>query len=265
LFPSGLIDKCVVFQGGGMLLFREVGVAFVHVPKTCGKSLRSFLSSSVGGADHWWGIVHPHPSSPESLVFDKVDRAHYTAEMIREFHGGLWEEMSRMRVFSVAREPYRRSYSAYRQFLGFFKDSGLAPRVATFMDYLRCIRDELYRTERDGYLYIHGVPQVRFHLPNHELIWGGDLSSGLSGVFGRDLRFGASESWTRRMSSSEMSMVEWVYSEDFDMWERLTTAWPSPAADLVSYDEVPEEGRDEDDEGRRPCGHEDHYGSHGPI
>jgi len=143
-----------------MLLFRGVGVAFVHVPKTCGTALRKFLSSAVGGADDFWGIEKTDPGSPEGRRFDAVDRAHYTVEMVRELHGGLWEEMLGMRVFSVAREPYGRAISAYRQAQSHFGRD----RFFGFMDYMRCVEDEMYRTERDGHLYIHGVPQVKFHM-----------------------------------------------------------------------------------------------------
>lgn len=202
----------------------EIGVAFVHVPKTCGREMRGFLSSSVGGAEEWWGILPPEPGSPESLLYDAVDYAHCTAGMIREFRPALWEEMLSMRVFSVARDPYRRSISAYRQFLLHFRDRRGETGVRTFVDYLFCIRDELYRTERNGHLYIHGVPQVRFHLPNHELLRGDDLSCPLSDIFGRDLHFRSSERRLRPLRSSERAMVERVYAEDFEMWERLTTS-----------------------------------------
>lgn len=221
-----------------MLLFRDAGVAFVHVPKTCGSALRRYLSSSVGGEESWWGVESPAPGSPEAEAFDKVDMAHYTADMIRDFRGGLFAELSGMRVFSVARNPYSRAISAYNQFVKFFGDSGLAPGVNEFMDYLYCIHDELYRASRDGYLYIHGAPQVRFHLPGHHLIWGRDLSAGLSVIFGREMSFSSEESEDRPLTSLEMRMVERVYSEDLEMWKRLAS--PSSPRELVPDHEVPE-------------------------
>lgn len=207
-----------------MLLFRGIGVAFVHVPKTSGKALRSFLSESVGASDEFWGIGPTDPSAPEGRFFDTIDRAHYTAEMIHDLYDGLLAGLRGMRVFSVARDPYKRALSSYRQFCGFFGDNGFAGRVRTFMDYLRCVRDEMYRTERDGYLYIHGVPQVKFHLPHHTLIHGEDLSEQLSDLFGRRLVFRSTERPNRPLYPSEMKMVERVYAEDFEMWERLTSA-----------------------------------------
>lgn len=204
-----------------MQLFRGPKVAFVHVPKTCGKSLRNFLSESVGGADEFWDLWPAEPGSPEAELYDVVDRSHYTAEMIMGLYPDLWEEMRGMRIFSVARDPYGRSISAYGQFCLMFGDDGSAGHVRTFMDYLACVRDELYRTERNGHLYIHGAPQVKFHLPGHTLIHGEDLSSQLSDLFGRELVFKSSERHIRDLSRSERRMVGRVYADDFEMWERV--------------------------------------------
>jgi len=202
-----------------MLLFRERGVAYVHVPKTSGTKLRKFLSSEVGVRESWWGVAKAPSGSPEGLRFDRTDRAHWTAAMIREFRPALWGKMLGMRVFSVARDPFRRAVSAYGQFLRNFGEG--AAGVRCLSEYIRRIGDGAHMSRRDGYLYIHGAPQVEFHLPNHRVISGEDLSGELSTLFGVDLRFVSSERPVRGLSESERSLVESVYKEDILLWRSL--------------------------------------------
>lgn len=202
-----------------LLIFRKEGVAFVHVPKTCGKVFREFLSSSVGGAEEWWGIETTEEGSPESLRFDMVDRAHYTAGMLKEFRPDAFGELLGMRVFSVARDPYARAASAYEQYLGHVGQE----RDLGFLDYLRCVRDGMHRDARDGYLYIHGAPQVEFHLPHHELLAGRDFSGALSELFGRPLLLFSEERPVSPLGIEEREMVEEVYRADIEMWERLAS------------------------------------------
>jgi len=202
-----------------MLLFREKGVAYVHVPKTSGKRLRKFLSSEVGGCEHWWGIYDTPAESLESSKFDRTDKAHWTAAMIREFRPSLWSEMLFMNVFSVARDPFNRAVSAYGQFLRHFGEG--AAGVGCLSDYVRRIGDGAHMSRKDGYMYIHGVPQVEFHLPNHRVIFGEDLSGELSTMFGVDMRFVSSERPVRGLSESERSLVESVYKEDIVLWRSL--------------------------------------------
>jgi hypothetical protein len=218
----------VVLQGGGMIIFREEGVAYVHVPKTSGTKMRKVLRSEFRRCESWWGIVETPAGSPESMRFDKVDMAHWTAEMIREFRPSLWEELGGMVTFSVARDPYARSVSAYEQFLRHF---GLGTGgVRCFSDYLDRVGDESYRRCRDGYLYIHGVPQTHFYLPGHRLMFGEDLSSPLSLAFGRRVVFGSSQRPVRPLSDAERDIVDRVYKDDIRMWRSLLEASRRPAA-----------------------------------
>lgn len=203
-----------------MLLFAREGVAYVHVPKTSGKRMRSVLRSSLGSFEEFWGIAKA--SGAERKRFDMVDRAHYTAETIREFHPDLWARMLGMTCFSVARDPYSRAASAYQQFRSHFGGHEVMGRVRSLSDYLVCVGDELYRRDRDGYLYIHGVPQVRFHLPGHRVIFGEDLTASISGIFGREIRFRSAERPCGDLSADERRLVERVYREDLEMWDRVS-------------------------------------------
>lgn len=204
-----------------MLIFRDLGVAYVHVPKTAGRAMRRALVGAAGPAEEWWGIERPEPWSPEERRFEFVDMAHYTAEMLQTLRPAVWEELLGMRVFSVVRDPYRRAASAYRQFLGFRRRSPSLSSVGSLKDYLRCVGDELYRTDRLGHLFIHGAPQVRFHMPGHVLLCGDGVGPGLTELFGGEVPFVWGETPCRGLSRSEMLMVERVYGDDLALWESL--------------------------------------------
>lgn len=201
-----------------MLIFRDKNIAYMHVPKTSGKALRFVLNAIMNPSDVWWGTVDAWGA--ERTRFNKVDRAHYTAEMIANFHPDLWDELLGMKCFSVMRSPYSRAVSAYEQFKISFGRHGVVNRVRRLSDYLACIRDELYRRDRDGYLYIHGVPQVKFHLPGHRVISGNDLTGPLSEIFGQKVSFFSLERPCRGLSDMERRLVERVYEKDIEMWER---------------------------------------------
>jgi hypothetical protein len=202
-----------------MLLFKEDNVAYIHVPKTSGKALRSLLIHRMRPSG-WWGTVEA--VGAERARFDRVDRSHYTAEMVREFRPGLWRMLLGMTCFSVARSPYSRAVSAYEEFQRQFAGHDVVRRVRSLSGYLSCVEDELYRRDRDGYMYIHGAPQTRFHLPGHRVIFGDDMTDSLSSLFGRRLVFRSLERPCRSLSREETKMVDRIYADDIAIWNSLT-------------------------------------------
>ena len=186
---------------------------FIHVPKNAGTLIRSALKNQYPNSIDLWGVSK------------LVDMAHL---MPHQFPKQIKEAVNdpELKILAMLRDPYERAFSAYQQHCRQYANH---PKLAqSFEDYLEAIKQEEYRKSRDGYIFIHGAPQVKFLyykdclLPNILLNCSGEWKSKLDQVLKCNLKYkNSSIRKTPRLSSDNKENIEAIYREDFVLFENL--------------------------------------------
>ncbi|MEM8730176.1 MAG: hypothetical protein AAGF79_09675 [Pseudomonadota bacterium] len=93
-------------------------IAFVHVPKCAGTTIRNWLRPALG-CDNSWAGPSRHPA------FGPYHRAHVPLEVLRDHFPQAYDDLRACRAFALCRAPGPRFQSALAQHLREFHDCSL--------------------------------------------------------------------------------------------------------------------------------------------
>lgn len=134
-----------------MIINRDKGFAFIHVPKAAGTSIRNSLMESSDGYISMWGPQYSHK------LQRYVDTAHITVEDRHAFKE-LWG-LDELLTFAIIREPVSRFLSGLR----YYNRRNLEMTVEGMISLL-----EKHPTlPRYDHKYIHFCPQHFFLFDNN--------------------------------------------------------------------------------------------------
>jgi hypothetical protein len=142
-----------------MILRHDLQLAFLHIPKCAGKSLRNLfkLESNINNCTDLWNYSYSHK------VHRYVDRAHLPSDDLVHFKE--FRHLREYKAIAACRHPYLRLASAIKEYY----------RQRSKMDEERANEGKLSRDDQLSYLralpmhlamldprYIHALPMRRF-------------------------------------------------------------------------------------------------------